>query len=103
MAALRNAALLALLGLLCVTGAVQAQGPRCAPRDALLEALAERYGEVPIGRGITNAGGLIEVLASPSGSWSILVTTPGGATCLVSSGEGWRRLPHAGKDEGPAA
>jgi len=36
---------------------------------------------------------VIEVLASQDGaSWSIVVTLPSGLTCLVASGEGWRRI-----------
>ena len=38
-------------------------------------------------------GSLLEVLTSPAGSWTIIVTVPGGPTCLVSSGEGWRDAP----------
>lgn len=70
-----------------------AQGPSCGPRDALLAALAEGYGERPVGRGVSAAGGLVEILASPKGTWTVVVTVPGGGpTCIVSSGEGWRNL-----------
>lgn len=93
MAALRNAALLALLGLLCLTGPAEAQGPQCAPREAILKSLSKNYKEAPVNMGVTSTGSLLEVLASPSGSWTILVTVPGGPTCMVSSGEGWRASP----------
>ncbi|HIP80212.1 MAG TPA: hypothetical protein EYH07_17365 [Kiloniellaceae bacterium] len=106
MPASRDAALLALLGFLCLTGPVTAQGLQCGARDALLETLAEHHKERVVSRGLTSGGALLEVLAGPSGSWSILVTRPGGPTCLVSSGEGWRRLPAAdegaGSGDGPA-
>jgi hypothetical protein len=42
---------------------------------------------------VTATGSLLEVLASPSGTWTIIVTIPNGPTCLVSSGEGWRSAP----------
>ena len=106
MKAAHYAAPLALLGLLCFPDMAVAQSLQCGSRDALLGALAERYQERPVSRGVTGSGALLEVLAGPSGSWSILVTTPGGPTCLVSSGEGWRRLPAAGDGmadgDGPA-
>ncbi|WP_422366422.1 hypothetical protein [Pelagibius sp.] len=69
-----------------------AQGPQCAPREALLKALAKKYKEAPVNMGVTSTGSLIEILASPSGSWTILVTVPGRPTCMVSSGQGWRSL-----------
>ncbi len=70
-----------------------AQGPQCAPRTALLESLSKNYDEAPVSMGVTTSGSLVEVLASPTGSWTILVTVPGGPTCMVSSGDGWRASP----------
>ena len=97
-----GAALLALT-LVATPFAVLAQGAQCGPRDALLRALAEGYQERPVGRGVTSSGALFEVLAGPAGSWSVLVTVPGGRTCLVASGEGWRQLPLVTPNRGPAA
>ena len=97
-----RAALLA-LALVATPFAVQAQGPQCGPRDTLLRALAEGYQERPVGRGVTSLGALFEVLAGPAGTWSVLVTVPGGQTCLVSSGEGWRELPQVAPNRGPDA
>lgn len=79
-----------------------AQGPQCGPRGVILDALRSGYQERPVSRGVTSTGALLEVFAGPSGSWSILVTVPGGPTCLVSSGEGWRRLPLANQNDDPA-
>ncbi len=59
----------------------------------MLEVLAEQYSEAPIAVGITNTGGLVEVLsAGESGTWSIIVTSPRGMSCIVGAGEGWRVL-----------
>lgn len=79
-----------------------AQGPQCGSREAILKALQNGYQERPVSRGVTSTGALLEAFAGPSGSWSILVTVPGGPTCLVSSGEGWRRLPLAVQNDDPA-
>lgn len=70
-----------------------AQQPQCAQRDAVLERLSATYHEEPVSLGVTATGSLLEVLASPEGSWTIIITVPGGPTCLVSSGEGWRGAP----------
>ncbi len=69
------------------------QPSTCGAREALLERLSSRYEEQPVSLGVTATGSLLEVLASPSGSWTIIVTIPNGPTCLVSSGEGWRSAP----------
>ena len=75
------------------SGSAAAQGPQCAPREALLQSLSKNYDEAPVNMGVTTSGSLVEVLASPGGSWTILVTVPGGPTCMVSSGDGWRKSP----------
>ena len=73
-----------------------AQGPNCAPRDVVVARLAERYGETrqSIGLGANNA--VIEVFAAPdTGTWTITMTTPGGTTCLVASGQAYEALADA--------
>ncbi|NIA72372.1 hypothetical protein HBA54_27670 [Pelagibius litoralis] len=96
MSTLTKAALLALACFVAAgfwaPGVSVAQGPPCGPRDVFLDSLERTDKEVPVSMGVTSTGALIEVLASPAGSWSILVTVPGGPTCMVSSGTGWRPL-----------
>ena len=59
----------------------------------MLGVLEGRYQEQPVAVGITSGGGLLEVLSSPSGSsWTIIITSPRGMACVVSTGHGWRVL-----------
>jgi hypothetical protein len=89
------AAFLSLAAAMTLIGqpAAAAQPSTCGAREAVLERLSSRYEEQPVSLGVTATGSLLEVLASPSGSWTIIVTIPNGPTCLVSSGEGWRSAP----------
>ncbi len=65
----------------------QAQGSNCAPRDTLIERLASQYGERRQAVGLANNNTLVEVYSSDeSGSWSIVVSTAGGPSCLVAAG-----------------
>ncbi len=68
-----------------------AQGaPGCAPRAEALAHLAKQYRERRIAVGVSDGGGLVEVLASPDGAtWTILVTAPNGISCVAAAGEGW--------------
>jgi hypothetical protein len=69
---------------------VAALGP-CETRDTMVAALADRYREVPVALGITKAGSLVEVLQNTRDeTWTLIVTSPQGISCLVFSGEGWR-------------
>jgi hypothetical protein len=40
-----------------------------------------------------SAGYLVEVFASSSGSWTIVLTQPGGTACLIASGNYWESAP----------
>lgn len=80
---------------------VAAQG-NCAPRDVVIERLAERYSETRQALGLSQ-GGVVEVFASEtSGSWTITVTLPNGATCLLAAGQAYEAvsedLPAVGDD-----
>jgi hypothetical protein len=66
---------------------------RCAPRADVLAQLAARWGETPRAVGLTPDGLLVEVFASPAGSWTITATRADGRTCLMSSGEGYAAIP----------
>ena len=55
--------------------------------------LAKKYKESPVAAGVTLSGGLVEVLTDgKGGTWTIIVTTPQGMSCLVAAGEGWREV-----------
>ncbi len=69
---------------------VQAQQqPPCANRADFLNHLSDNYKEAPVAMGLTANGGLLEVVASKDGSWTIIVTTPNGMSCGVASGLSW--------------
>lgn len=64
---------------------------QCDTRESVLSQLADNYREEPVALGVTHTGGLIEVLTTKDGgTWSIIITSPQGISCLVAAGEGWR-------------
>lgn len=75
-----------------IAGPAQAQQQSCAKRAAILNYLAVNHKEVPVAMGITANGGVLEVITSKDGSWTILVTMPNGLTCGVASGKSWETL-----------
>jgi len=68
----------------------------CGERDALLEQFAMQHDEKPQALGLGADGGVIEVLVSPGGGWTMLVTYPERPTCVVAMGEAWEMLQLAG-------
>lgn len=76
---------------------VSAQDNRnCAPRDFVLDRLAEGYGETRQSIGLAAQGTVIEVFASgETGSWTIIATMPNGTTCMVASGQSFETVAEA--------
>ncbi len=84
----RATALVALLAAI-FTGPARAQAI-CGARDPIVEKLRQVHDERRRVEAVTAAGTLMEIFVSPAGTWTVLITAPGGPSCLVSSGEGWR-------------
>jgi hypothetical protein len=81
------------------TTAFAQQQPQCNERKNVLDLLANKYKEAPVALGVTNSGGLVEVLTADKGqTWTIIVTTPQGMSCLVAAGEGWRSMDRPDTD-----
>ncbi len=92
----RTLILTGLLALAVPVALAAAQKPdtagRCDTRSAILDFLSSRYAEEPVAMGVAEDGGLVEVLASREGStFTIIVTSPDGRTCMVAAGEGWEQ------------
>lgn len=86
-----NKAGMAVLGALAFFSTpAQAQSGTCAPRDRVVQQLADAYGETRQSMGLGANNMVVEVFASDtSGSWTITVTGSTGITCLVASGEAY--------------
>ena len=91
---MRNAAIAALVAALAgmfLPPSVTAQTV-CGLHEAVADRLLQGFGERRRVEAVTATGALLEVFVSDSGNWTILVTVPGGPSCLVASGEGWQTL-----------
>ncbi len=65
----------------------------CGPRAPFIQHLFDKYGEVPVGRGIAFRGSVMELFVSDEGSWTLFVTRPGGLACLYATGQRWENFP----------
>lgn len=61
----------------------------CAPRDEIVDALSEHYKEVPAGIGLAPPSRVFELYVSDSGTWTLLLTTASGRSCVIGAGENW--------------
>lgn len=72
---------------------IPAQAALCGKRDDMIAPLVNKYQESRIGMGLVNDTSLVEVYSSESGgTWTIIVTTPDGRTCMVAAGKSWQEI-----------
>jgi hypothetical protein len=69
----------------------KAQGaPPCGPTPQILKQLEAKFGETPLGAGLTDGNNnLFTVLVSEKGTWTILFSTPDGRSCIGGAGTDW--------------
>ena len=81
----------AAFAVLAVPGMAVAAPMPCSARADVLTQLASKYHERPSSAALTSDGRLLEVLKSDDdATWSILITTSKGVSCLVAAGESWQ-------------
>jgi len=72
----------------------------CAAREDVLGRLGREFGEYVVARGLTTSGNLLEIAATADGrTWTIIVSMPEGATCLVAAGEAWQTVEPRARGE----
>lgn len=92
-------------GLLQATPIAEAQGgsPACAQRDQVVARLEQRFGETPHSQGVQQNDALVELFASDTtGTWTILMTSPNGLSCLLAAGRLWKTGPAPVPERGEA-
>lgn len=72
----------------------------CGERGEVLADLEKTYAETPEARGLASNGSVIEVLVSPTGGFTIILTRPDGLSCVMATGEGWEHVKKVLPGEG---
>lgn len=67
----------------------------CMPLEKLHHQALDKYGEAPIGQGVSSRGFMIQILVNPeTGTWTVIGVQPSGRACVLDSGEGWDSQPY---------
>lgn len=67
----------------------------CMPRDKLVEAITDKYGESVRMSGLAGTSSLIEVWGADGGSWTITSTAANGVTCVIAAGQSFETIAAA--------
>jgi hypothetical protein len=68
----------------------------CAPRKDIVAALKSRFNETALGKGLTAQKNLFEVFHSDQGTWTVLISSPRGVSCIIATGTDWDRTRDGG-------
>lgn len=66
-----------------------AQQLQCGKRAGIVQQLGEKYQESRVAVGMVSEKIMLEVFASPKGTWTLLLTNEQGISCLHGTGEAW--------------
>ncbi len=61
----------------------------CGDRSKMIGYLDRDYQESRSGLGLASNGAVVELYTAKTGTWTMLITKPGGKTCVIGSGESW--------------
>ena len=78
-------------GFLMAATTVASAQSACLPHGKLVDLLDGRYSEQRVAVGLESNGRLFEIFAADDGAtWTMVVTTPDGASCVVAAGLEWQ-------------
>jgi hypothetical protein len=72
---------------------VEAQTALCGKRTAIVDALKTKYNETRQAMGIVGTDSVVELYISEAGTWTMLVTSASGLTCVMAAGHSWDGTP----------
>lgn len=65
----------------------------CGEGHEMRDGLRTAHNEFLVGEGLTVSGAVVELFTARNGeTWSLLLTVPGGVTCLIGAGSEWQHL-----------
>jgi hypothetical protein len=66
-----------------------AQPVLCGKHSAFVEALKTKFNESRQAIAISGTDSVFELYLSEAGTWTMLVTSPNGLTCIMAAGHSW--------------
>ena len=66
-----------------------AQVALCGNRSAIVDTLKTKYNESRQAIGVAGTESVVELYISEAGTWTMLVTSPNGRTCIMAAGHSW--------------
>lgn len=66
---------------------------KCGPRKAIIKVLESVYSEGRVAVGLSaSSTQAYEIFVSDKGTWTLMMTTTAGATCIMAAGHNWEKV-----------
>lgn len=88
----RVAAASILFAAACLTALPAASQTACMQHQQLVSFLGDRFNEAPHAVGLVANRSMMQVLVSQNGTWTIIMTTTQGLSCILAAGDAWEDM-----------
>lgn len=75
-----------------------ANAAECGRHEKVTAFLSKKYKEEVTAMGLVSNKGFMQLFVAESGTWTILLTTPQGISCIVAAGDSYETAPVVSKD-----
>ena len=82
----------ALAGLTTVSPS-PASAAECGKHDKVTAFLSKKYKEQVAAMGLVSNKGFMQLFVADTGTWTVLLTTPEGISCIVAAGDSYETAP----------
>ncbi len=76
--------------------ALGAEAAQCGKTDKVVGVLGSKYAERVVGMGVVGTRGFMQLFVAETGTWTVLLTTPEGISCIIAAGDSYEALDGAG-------
>ncbi len=86
---------LGLSALVCaaiVASSPVANAAQCGKSDKVIAFLGKKYKEQIKGMGLVGTKGYMQLFVAETGTWTVLLTTPEGVSCIVAAGDSFETI-----------
>lgn len=74
---------------------VQANAAECGKSEKVIAFLGKKYNEQLKAMGLVSNKGFMQLFVAESGTWTVVLTTPEGISCIVAAGDSYEVTPVA--------
>lgn len=76
-----------------------AQAAECGKHEKVIAFLGKKYKEQLKAMGLVSNKGFMQLFVADTGTWTVILTTPEGISCIVAAGDSYESTPSMAKLE----